>query len=626
MKDDESIDAFARKSSGMISRYSSLRDALEEDVLVRKLFDSVPEKYFQLVASIEQCSDIDSMLFEETIGRLKAYEDCLNQRKGNVIGRGFQHGGRDRGSYQDRGGRNRSRDRGSSRGRGGRWGGGSQHENENRSGRDKKHVKCFKCERLGHYASECPEGNEKKNEASLVKEEEDEKTLMLSICGENVPKSVLLNEEKVFPCTQEDQTKVNCEVWYLDNSASNHMTGVKDFFSEIDDKVMGQVSFGDGSKVQIEGKGKILFECKNGDQLLIPDVYFIPALRSNILSLGQLTEKGYEVGMKNKFLRVYNEFGKLLMKVERSKNRLYKIGLNTTRPICLKAKIDDESWLWHARIGHVNFRDMEMMVKRGLVKGVCEGCLVAKQTRDPFLYEAEWRADKPLKLVHADLCGPISPQTLGGPIEDNIVQLLLVDDEPTTFKEATEKQEWLDAMKTELSSIEKNETWSLVELPVGHKEIGLRWVFKLKKDAEGKVIKHKARLVAKGYVQKKGIDFDEPDGFVIRKKENMVYKLKKVLYGLRQVPRAWNVRLDEVLKEMGFNRCAQDPAVYKLKNSFTLIVGVYVDDLIVTGTNEKKINDFKKKMKMVFDMSDLGRLCYYLGIEVDQDGDGISIK
>ncbi|XP_076932799.1 uncharacterized protein LOC143598478 [Bidens hawaiensis] len=113
MKDDESIDAFARKLSGMTSRYSSLGVTLEEDVLVRKLFDSVPEKYFQLVASIEQCSDIDSMLFEEAIGRLKAYEDRLNQRKGSVIGdntllftrsdgqqshqgtgRGFQHGGR----------------------------------------------------------------------------------------------------------------------------------------------------------------------------------------------------------------------------------------------------------------------------------------------------------------------------------------------------------------------------------------------------------------------------------------------------------------------------------------------------------------------------------------------------
>ena len=64
-------------------------------------------------------------------------------------------------------------------------------------------------------------------------------------------------------------------------------------------------------------------------------------------------------------------------------------------------------------------------------------------------------------------------------------------------------------MERELESIEKNQTWELVDLPKGHKSIGLKWVYKLKKDSEGKVLKHKARLVAKGYVQKKGVDFEE---------------------------------------------------------------------------------------------------------------------
>jgi hypothetical protein len=229
-------------------------------------------------------------------------------------------------------------------------------------------------------------------------------------------------------------------------------------------------------------------------------------------------------------------------------------------------------------------------------------------------------------------------------------------------------------MKLEMEAIDKNKTWSLVKLPTNQKVIGLKWVYKLKRDASGKVIKHKARLVAKGYVQQKGIDFEDafapvarletirlllalaarnswlvhhldvksaflngdlkedvyvmqPLGFKVKGKEDMVYKLHKALYGLRQAPRAWNTKLDITLKELGFTRCIHDQAVYKVrKQNSILIVGVYVDDLIVTGSHESMINEFKRCMKSVFDMSDLGKLSYYLGIQVEQQNDGIVLK
>lgn len=92
-------------------------------------------------------------------------------------------------------------------------------------------------------------------------------------------------------------------------------------------------------------------------------------------------------------------------------------------------------------------------------------------------------------------------------IDDEL--LFLSVEEPTSYSEAAKEKEWREAMENELSSIEKNNTWVLTDLPHGHKAIGLKWVFKLKKDMNGDVIKHKARLVAKGYVQKQGIDFEE---------------------------------------------------------------------------------------------------------------------
>ncbi|KAJ0936654.1 putative RNA-directed DNA polymerase [Helianthus annuus] len=189
-------------------------------------------------------------------------------------------------------------------------------------------------------------------------------------------------------------------------------------------------------------------------------------------------------------------------------------------------------------------------------------------------------------------------------------ELLLIDGEPTSYDEAATEESWLNAMKEELASIKRNNTWSLTNLPAGQRAIGVRWVFKLKKNAEGKIIKHKAPLVAKGYVQKKGIDFEDafapvarietirlllavaakeswvvhhmdvksaflngelveevyvtqPTGFEIKGKEQMVYRLHKALYGLRQAPRAWNARLDRSLKEFGFSKCAHEQAVYK---------------------------------------------------------------
>ncbi|KAD3640580.1 hypothetical protein E3N88_29803 [Mikania micrantha] len=245
--------------------------------------------------------------------------------------------------------------------------------------------------------------------------------------------------------------------------------------------------------------------------------------------------------------------------------------------------------------------------------------------------------------------------------------LLATEEEPMNYHQARGNKHWEKAMEAEINSIEKNRTWALTNLPSGHKPIGLKWVYKIKRDAKGKIVKYKARLVVKGYVQEHGVDFDEVfapvtrlvtvrlmlaiaaregwpvhhldvksaflygelketifvlqlEGFVQKGKENMVYKLSKALYGLCQAPRAWNIKLNDTLKGIGFTRCQQEQAVYKrcLENE-RLLVGIYVDDIIITGLNEEKIRDFKREMKLQFEMSDLGILSYYLGIECPMD-------
>jgi len=107
----------------------------------------------------------------------------------------------------------------------------------------------------------------------------------------------------------------------------------------------------------------------------------------------------------------------------------------------------------------------------------------------------------------------------------------------------------------------------------------------------------------------------------------MVLKLRKALYGLKQAPRAWNVKLDGSLKKIGFRKCVTEPAVYTRGEGLSkLVLGVYVDDLLVTGGDPREIEIFKKQMTSEFEMSDLGLLSFYLGIEVEQKKDFITIK
>nr|GFA82363.1 ribonuclease H-like domain, reverse transcriptase, RNA-dependent DNA polymerase [Tanacetum cinerariifolium] len=225
---------------------------------------------------------------------------------------------------------------------------------------------------------------------------------------------------------------------------------------------------------------------------------------------------------------------------------------------------------------------------------------------------------------------------------ENTKELLLAEDEPKNYKEASRDQKWIKAMKVELDSINRNNTWELTTLPKGHKAIGLKWVFKTKKDANGNLIKYKARLVAKGHIQVHGIDFEkvfapvarmetirlllaiaannkwevhhldvksaflhedlkeevyvtQPEGFIKRQDNGKVYRLIKALYGLRQAPRTWSIKLDNTLKSLDFKKCALEQAIYtKTSKDSTLLIRVYVDDLLSKYYSNPQISKHHK--------------------------------
>jgi transposase InsO family protein len=221
--------------------------------------------------------------------------------------------------------------------------------------------------------------------------------------------------------------------WVLDSGASNHMTGSRAAFSSLDGGITGSVRFGDGSVARIEGAGTVLFSCKTGEHRALHHVYYLPRLMANIICVGQLDERGYQVLVEDWTMRVRDEERQLLAKIPRGAGRLYVLDVNIAQLVCLAAHVQKEAWTWHARFGHLYFGALRKMGRDGIVRGMpllsqveqdCDACLTGKHRCAPFPRQAQGHATEVLQLLHGDICGPISPPTPSG----NRYFLLLVDD------------------------------------------------------------------------------------------------------------------------------------------------------------------------------------------------------
>ncbi|RVW18807.1 Retrovirus-related Pol polyprotein from transposon TNT 1-94 [Vitis vinifera] len=221
--------------------------------------------------------------------------------------------------------------------------------------------------------------------------------------------------------------------------------------------------------------------------------------------------------------------------------------------------------------------------------------------------------------------------------------LLLTDGgEPECYDEALQDEnssKWELAMKDEMDSLLGNQTWELTELPVGKKALHNKWVYRIKNEHDGSK-RYKARLVVKGFQQKEGIDYTEifspvvkmstirledlymiqPEGFIVQGQENLVCKLRKSLYGLKQAPRQWYKKFDNFMHRIGFKRCEADHCCYvkSFDNSYIILL-LYVDDMLIVGSDIEKINNLKKQLSKQFAMKDLGAAKQILGMRIIRD-------
>lgn len=241
--------------------------------------------------------------------------------------------------------------------------------------------------------------------------------------------------------------------------------------------------------------------------------------------------------------------------------------------------------------------------------------------------------------------------------------------DPVSYEDALSRPDnkfWAEAMKEEIKALQDNNTWELVEVSKERKNcklIDCKWVFKIKHLVNGEK-RYKARLVARGFSQKYGESYDEvfapvvkpatfrcllaiasydnmkvrhvdiktaflygdidaeifmkqPKGYITPGKENFVCKLNHSLYGLKQSARCWNIRINKVLIDAGFRRGKTEPCLYVRGSEDSIVyVLIYVDDVVIASKNNEEVEDIIQILKSQFEITDLGDLRLYLGIEV----------
>ncbi|GJV84420.1 retrovirus-related pol polyprotein from transposon TNT 1-94 [Tanacetum coccineum] len=298
-----------------------------------------------------------------------------------------------------------------------------------------------------------------------------------------------------------------------------------------------------------------------------------------------------------------------------------------------------------------------------------------RQTHTLFENLGRWTKDHPIANVIGNPSRSVSTKKqLQTDTMWCYFDAFLTSVEPNNFKQAMTESSWIDAMQEEIHEFQRLEVWELVSYPDKVLLIKLKWIYKVKTDEFGGVLKNKARLVAQGFMQEEGIDFKElfalvakieairifvantahknmtiyqmdvktafligelkeevyvsqPEGFVDQDNPSHVYKLKKALYGLKQAPRAWYDMLSSFLISQHFSKGAVDPTLFtRQAGNDLLLVQIYVDDIIFASTNTAMCNEFANQMTTKFKMSMMGQMSFFLGLQISQSPRGIFIN
>lgn len=283
MKLGESISDYFARVMLIANNMRNYGESMPDVTVVEKILRSLTEQYNYIVCSIEESKDIDSLSVDELQSSLIVHEQKFRRKeseehalKVSLYKKAVTRG------------RGRTGTRGRGRGRG-------------RKIQNRATIECYKCHKLGHYQYECPSWD---REANYAENDESEELLLMAY--------------------EEMNNKRKDEVWFLDSGCSNHMCGEKTTFSEIDDTFIHVVKLGNNSTMNVFGKGKVKLSL-NGITHVVTDVYYIPELKNNLLSLGQLQERGLTILIKSGVCKIYHPAKGLIIQTIMTGNNMFSL-------------------------------------------------------------------------------------------------------------------------------------------------------------------------------------------------------------------------------------------------------------------------------------------------------------
>nr|GEW69835.1 zinc finger, CCHC-type [Tanacetum cinerariifolium] len=424
--------------------------------------------------------------------------------------------------------------------------------------------------------------------------------------------------------------------WWYDSGATIHVYNNRDLFKTYKKTKDGHgVMMCDNHTSKVIGSGNMEIQFTSEKKLTLMNVLHVPNIRKNLVSGFKLCKSRVKAVIEwdkvimskaNVFIgKAYACDGMFKLNINKTTSSAYLPDCNFISSFNIECSTFN---LWHNRLRHINYRTVKDMLKQGIIsyngehKDKCEICVQAKMKRKPFPKVDRQSKIAPRRSERARKERNLNPDFIDsqaiiflveGDNENNVVNkipvLLNVDDAPKTYKEVP-KQLGVDGY-LELNTIHPFKLLKLARIT------SIRVLFALASIYNLPIHQMNVKTAFLNGDLDEEVYMKQPEGFVLPGHENKVLKLKKSLYGLKQAPKKCHDKFDKSILSNGFTHNLSDRCIYsKFTKDYGVIICLYVDDILIVGTNMEGINETKKFLSLCFQIKDMNEVDTILGIKV----------